>query len=72
MNVYEVKTDHGSTLFTSPEIAVQAVRLTFHKIAKVVPNVEMTQCTIVYDDKTLGDGKVYIESRLVYDNAEHL
>jgi len=59
-------------LFTSRELAVQSVRLSYHKIAQTVPNALLTQVTVVFNDKRRKKIVHQIVEHVVHDCVEHL
>lgn len=64
--------DEFGPLFTSRELVVQSLKLSFHKVAKVVPNAMLTQCTVVFDDTSKANVVHQIKQLEVSNQVEHL
>lgn len=72
-NVYSVGVGaQPDFLFTTPELAVQSIRLSYHKVAKTVPNGDLTQCTLVWDDKRKSNTVIPIKRIEILNRVEHL
>ncbi len=69
--VYEVNLGALSELFITRRVAVQSLKLSYRRIARVVPNFEMTLCTVVFDNKS-PSMKIRIDARPLRLKPEHL
>ena len=58
--------------FSSAELCVQSVKLSYHKVARVIPNAALTRCTIVFDDGKKENKTIEIKKMPLYHNPEHL
>lgn len=59
-------------LFATRELAVQSIKLTWHRVAKVVPNALLTQCTLVWNDELTPNTIVPITPRHVWHIVTHM
>lgn len=71
-NVYSA-TIGDCGLFASPELVVQSLRLSYHKVAlKLVPNAALTQVTIIFADENRANLTVQITTHPVHTTPQHL
>lgn len=68
IEIYEVCKHY----FTSRELCVQSLKLSWHKVAKVTPNALLTQCTIVFNDTSVPNEVVEIKPLWLRQQPEHL
>ena len=67
IQIYEV----CGHFFTSRAVAVRSVRLSYKNLAKVTPNVELSRCTVVFDDGRPNE-VVEVKTQFLRDEVTHL
>lgn len=63
---------YGEYAFTTRQAAVATVKTTWSKVAKVVANAPLTQCTLVFNDTTKPPAIVHIGEAQLLDGPTHL